>query len=234
MASQPSIEPTATSLEELFKRRNLQAEDIRLVVVSGVAYLDGSVASYQQKKGIGAAVATLANVREVVNRLRVTPSSARSDKEVAQNIIAALEKDPMLSLYAIAVAVKDGVVELRGRVSSISGKIAAEAAAWSACGVRHVVNRMEVTPETALDPTNLGLAIKRGLESCLGLSPSAFEVRIDKGMAILTGSVASHDQRLAAEDLVRYHPLVRQVDNRLRVPGPEQRPPSLSQLPPSA
>ena len=231
MAHEPSMEPSASSLQELFRQRNLQAEDVRLVVVKGVAYLDGSVASYRQKKAMAADLATLPHVRQVVNRLRVTPFSPCSDKEVAQDIVSALEKDGILSLYAIGVDVDDGVVELAGHVFSTSGKIAAEAAAWSVLGVRHVVNRIQVTPETAIDPNELGLAIKRSLQSCLGLFPSAFDVYIDKGAAILTGSVASDDQRLAAEDLVRYHPLIHRVVNQLEVQGQGQPPAPLSNLP---
>lgn len=234
MASQPLPGPTPNGLEARFQRRDLQAEDLRLVVVNGVAYLDGAVASYQQKKAIGAAVATLPNVREVVNRLRVAPCSLRSDKEIAQNLIAALQKDAVLSLYSVGVAVKDGVVELKGHVSSISGKVAAEAAAWSVCGVRHVINRLEVAPEAALDPAELGLALKRSLQIYLGLPPTAIDVRIDQGAAYLTGTVASPHQRLIAEDLVRYHPLIRQVVNRLQVAEAGQPRPALSDLPPPA
>jgi len=224
------MQPSARGLEELLQRRHLPGEDIRLVVVTGVAYLDGSVASYQQKKALEAAVASLPKVRQVVNRLRVTPYSARSNQEVAQNVMAALQREGILSRHAIAVAVHDSVVELKGHVSSIFAKIAAEAVAWSACGVRHVVNRIEVIPESAQDPAELRMAIKRGLQSCLGLSPSTFDVRIERGMVILTGSVSSDDQRWAAEDLVRYYPLVRQVDNQLQVRKPSEPPTPLSHL----
>jgi osmotically-inducible protein OsmY len=234
MASQLARKVSTSSPEELFKGGDLQAREVRLRVVKGVAYLDGSVASYQQKKAMGAAVASLPSVRRVVNRLRVTPFSARSDNEVTQNVVTALQKDPILSIYSLAVAVNDGVVELRGQVPSLSGKIAAEALAWSVCGVRHVVNRIEVALETALDTSELGLAIKRGLQSYLGLPATAFDVRINKDTAILTGSVASHDQRWAAEDLVRYYPLVRQVDNRLQVRKPGHPPTPLSHLSPAA
>jgi hypothetical protein len=40
MARLRSTEPTGSSLEELCKGRNVQAEDNRMVMVNGVAYLD--------------------------------------------------------------------------------------------------------------------------------------------------------------------------------------------------
>lgn len=204
---------------EAAQRQGL-SRDVRLVVVHGVAYLDGPVASYHQKKAIASTVATLPNVRQVVNRLRVIPGNPRHDGEIAQNIAERLRQDPILSLYSLSVSVDDGVVTLSGQVSSISGRIAAEAVAWSVCGVRHVINRIEVTPMEALTPAELGPAIKASLLTCLGLVPSAVDVRVEKDAAFLIGYVASQEQRLAAEDLVRYHPHIRRVVNQLQVQPP--------------
>lgn len=220
MARQPARKRPANATAEMLKREGLQGQDVRLVVVNGVAYLDGPVASYQQKRAIASTVATLPSVRQVVNRLRVIPGNPRDDAEIAQNIVERLRLDPILSLYSIGVSVDDGVVALTGRVSSISGKIAVEAAAWSLCGVRHVINRIEVAPAKALDPAELNLMIKGNLLFSLGLPPSAIDVRVEGGAAYLTGYVASQEQRLTAEDLVRYQPHIRQVVNQLRVRPP--------------
>ncbi len=222
------------TVEELLKRRHLEAEEVRLVVVDGVAYLDGCVASYRQKKALASTAASLPNVREVANRLRVVPGSTRGDRQIKEEVLQALQKDPLLSLYAIDVTVRDGVVELAGRVSSLSGRITAEALAWSVCGVRHVINHLEVAPEKALDSADLALALKQGLQSYLGLPDSTIEVHIERGTAYLKGSVATPDQRLMAEDLIRYHPLINQVVNQLQVREPVQPPAMLSNLPPSA
>jgi len=146
--------PPRSSVEELFQRRNLGAEDVRLVVVNGVAHLDGHVASYHQKKALASAVAALPHVRGVANRLRVTPGCIRSDAQVRERVQEALQKGPILSLYPMAVAVNDGVVELRGKTSSLSERTAAEALAWSACGVHHVVNRLEVVPQRPWTPAS--------------------------------------------------------------------------------
>jgi len=217
MVGQPARKQPESSGAKPFKWQGFQSPDVRLIVVNGVAYLDGPVASYHQKKAIASAVAALPNVRQVVNRLRVVPGNPRDDAEIAQNILERLRRDPILSLYDIGVSVDDGVVTLAGRVSSISGRIAAEASAWSVCGVRHVINRIELTPAKALDPAELSLILQGSLYSFLGLSPSAIRVRVEKGAAYLTGHVASQEQRLAAEDLVRYHPHIQQVVNRLQI-----------------
>lgn len=216
--------------EEVIRRCKLAGEDLKLIIVSGVAYLDGSVASYRQKREVATVVAALPNVRRVVNRLRVAPAGPRSDRQIAQEVLQALSDDPVLSFSTIGVEVIDGVVELTGRVGSLLSRIAAETIAWSAPGVRHVINRLEVAPETALDPQVLSVAIKRGLQSGLGLEPNQFSVAIDQGVVYLQGNVPSSYHRFAAEDMVRWYPFIREVVNQLQVSAPEP----LSNQPPAA
>lgn len=207
----------------------LESEGIRLSIVGRVAYLDGTVPSYQEKKSISQVAAGLPNVDKVVNRLRVAPSSPRSDQSIAGNVLAALKRDPVLRLHSISVRATDGVVELTGAVSDISARIAAEAAAWSVCGVSHIVNRLEIIGEGegAGDPTS---ELRRALASLLGPDASSVKIELSRGSACLRGSVCSAEEKLAVEDMVRWHPLVHGVVNQLTV----QEPRSLNSLPPSA
>ena len=121
--------------------------DVRLSVVGGVAYLDGRVSCYERKKALSRLAAELPSVERVENRLRVAPGSLRSDRTIESEVSAALKIDPSLMGEHISVKVKDGVVELRGKVGHISARVAAERAAWSACGVQHVENRLEFLPQ---------------------------------------------------------------------------------------
>lgn len=205
----------------------LESEGIRLSIVGRVAYLDGTVSSYQEKRSISQVAAGLPNVDKLVNRLRVAPSSPRADQTVAGNILAALKNDPVLRPHSISVSVADGVVELKGAVSDISARIAAEAAAWSVCGVKHVVNRLEMVGESRVDPAS---ELRRTLASLLGPGASSVKIELSRGAAYLRGSVRSAEEKLAVEDMVRWHPLVHGVVNQLTV----QEPRSLNSLPPSA
>jgi len=204
------------SLSEQTEQGGLPGQDVPLTTINGVAYLDGPVASYDQKKAAASIAASLSDVRRVVNRLRVIPGNPRAEAEIRENIGERLRHDPSLSRNSIGVSVDDGVVTLIGKVSSISSKIAAEVVAWSVSGVRHVVNRIKVTTK-ALDPLELGSAIKSNLINSLGLLASDIDVRVAKGTVYLQGHVASQEHRLAAEDLVRNHPQVRRAVNRLQV-----------------
>lgn len=121
---------------------NPQAGNVRLTLVGSVAYLDGSVASYQQKKAIERLTASLPRVSKVVNRLRVVPCARRPDPAIQADLIAALREEPALPDQGIDVRVSDGVVELLGTVPDASARTSAEAVAWSIWGVQHVVNRL--------------------------------------------------------------------------------------------
>jgi len=203
----------------------LEGEGVRLSIVGRVAYLDGSVSSYQEKRSIDLVAADLPDIEKVVNRLRVAPSSPRSDENIARNVLAALKKDPVLRPHTISVVAMDGVVELSGAVTDISARIAAEAAAWSACGVSHVVNRLEIAGAVDL-ASDLG----RSLASLLGPRASSVRIDLSQGSAYLRGSVRSAEEKLAVEDMVRWHPLVHGVVNQLTV----REHASLNSLPPSA
>lgn len=125
--------------------------DMRLFVVGRIAYLEGSVSCYDRKKALAQLAADLPLVEQVVNRLRVAPGSPRSDRAIEEAALAALKMDPVLEPEDVSVKVADGVMELRGRVGDASARIAAEAAAWSASGVRHVVNNLSVLGEKPLN-----------------------------------------------------------------------------------
>lgn len=124
--------------------RDASEGEVRLAVVGKVAYLDGSVGSYRQKKAIGKVTASLPRVSRVVNRLRVVPCTPRPDAAIRSDVEAALAEHPELRGWGLSISVSDGVVELRGVLPSPGACTAAEAIAWSVCGVQHVVNRLAV------------------------------------------------------------------------------------------
>ncbi len=123
--------------------------EVRLLRVGRIVYLEGSVSSFERKRRLADLAAELPSVKKVVNRLRVVPASHRPDRKVKEEVLAALRMPP-LGERDISVSVADGVVSLEGTVPDISTRIAAEAAAWSACGVRHVENRLDIQPRARL------------------------------------------------------------------------------------
>ncbi|HEU4759179.1 MAG TPA: BON domain-containing protein [Dehalococcoidia bacterium] len=118
--------------------------EVRLLWVGEVVYLEGRVHSYERKKRLAQLAAEMPSVTKVVNRLRVVPGSHLPDERVREQVLTALGLGSLVTRADISVRVRDGVVELQGTVPDISTRIAAEVAAWSACGVQHVANRLQV------------------------------------------------------------------------------------------
>ena len=191
--------------------------DVRLRVVGRTAYVEGSVPSYERKKSLSRVVERLPGVDRVVNRLCVAPSCHRADEAVTQAVLAALGRNHLLRLEGISVTAAEGVVELRGAVPGISSRVAAEAIAWSVTGVTHVHNRLELAGGAHAGSAAVTEELQQGLRSTLGASATSIDLTYRRGVVRLRGGVASADERLAAEDWLRWHPMVRRVVNELAV-----------------
>src|SRR5690606_28494334 len=89
-------------------------------------------------------------VRAVVDRLEV-PREGRSDGVVRAQVEEALRADPALEIAAPIVRVIDGVVTLRGAVSSHAMRELAERVARSVRGVRDVVSQLEIRSDPRSD-----------------------------------------------------------------------------------
>lgn len=131
-------------------------QDIRLSLVGGVAYLDGRVSCYERKRALTHLVQGLPSVERVVNRLRVAPGCLRSDRTIEEEVRAVLRIDPALQLERVLVKAIDGVVELTGVAPDLATRMAAETAAWSACGVHHVENRLRLSQRQDHPLSSLG------------------------------------------------------------------------------
>jgi osmotically-inducible protein OsmY len=116
---------------------------ISVFVVGGWVTLVGLVNSQAERSAAEATIAVLAGVRGIDNRLRV--DRPVEDKPIVQGIERAFHRSAELDCKHILVeAAPDGEVQLRGTVRSWAELHDAERAAWSAPGVRGVVNRLAV------------------------------------------------------------------------------------------
>ena len=121
---------------------SIPEENIKVKVERGVVTLDGSVEWDFQRAAAGKAVAKLASVQEVLNRITLKPKITPSD--LKQKIQAAFLRDATIDASRVQVEVLGSKVTLRGQVRSLAEKEEAEKAAWAAPGIVFVENMLEV------------------------------------------------------------------------------------------
>jgi osmotically-inducible protein OsmY len=118
-------------------------ERVRLSVSDSWIILEGTVQWQYQRDAAAAAVRVLAGVRGVSNHIEVEPPVA-TPADVSHRIENALRRIAELDCKHIVVQIADGQVTLRGTVRSWAERQDAERAAWSAPGVRAVIDRLMV------------------------------------------------------------------------------------------
>ena len=117
---------------------------IKATVTAGWVTLSGSTAWHYQRNAAAQALRYLGGVRGVTNAITVMPAIA-SPTDVSQRIERALRRSAELDSKNVVVQAHDGLVTLRGTVRSWAERVDAERAAWSAPGVREVVDKLAVT-----------------------------------------------------------------------------------------
>ena len=202
------------------QHRLVDTGNLEVLVSGGVVQIDGEVGSYQQKKAINRLVAASPGVRRVVNRLRVVPAAPVGDSALAKRVEQAIGAEATLGGGAISVSARGGHVELKGTVDTGTARLDAEYAAWHVPGVRQVTNKVHVGTGRIVEERELGRSLEDALTWCLEMEPWRISVEIERGVAHLSGRVPSREYAREAEDLVRWHPEIADVVNRLTVEAP--------------
>jgi osmotically-inducible protein OsmY len=120
-------------------------EKLKVGISGGWLTLDGDVASQFQRATAETAVASLAGVRGVTNRIVIKPEI--KPVAVKEKIEQAFRRAAELDAEGVRVDVQGDTVRLRGRVRSWGERAAAERAAWSVAGVASVLDDVVVQSE---------------------------------------------------------------------------------------
>ncbi|MDP4003347.1 BON domain-containing protein [Methylobacterium sp. NEAU K] len=115
---------------------------VQVQVQDGWVTLTGQVEWQYQKEEARAAIKRLSGVTGIINKIEVAPKADAAD--VRSKILAALKRNAEVESDAIQVTVKDAKVTLEGKVHAWHERNLAENAAWSAPGVRAVVDHLTV------------------------------------------------------------------------------------------
>ena len=210
-------------------------------VTSGIVTLSGVVDNIKAKNAAEQDAKNTTGVFSVRNYLKVRPARPLPDDALAQNVKAALLRDPVVDSYQIDVKAGNGTVTLEGKVDSYYEKSQAEDVANRINGVVLVSNNLEVKNpgityyNLRWDPyyhyhpyyhASTGLTYRSDAEIRNDINDELFwspfvdadevQVAVDNRVATLTGAVDSWNEFNAAADNAREGGAVG-VINRLKV-----------------
>jgi osmotically-inducible protein OsmY len=149
--------------------------------------------------------------------LRHDPTPPKTDAEIAAALGRALGYDPRVPAAGVTPGADGGWVTLRGVVSDLAAKRAAERLARHTTGVVGVTNRIKVRPPDI--PSDAELV--RDIEGALQKNPytEAYEIRVEArdGDVSLSGAVETQFEKAEAERVAASVAGVTRVANWLRV-----------------
>jgi len=142
-----------------------------------------------------------------------------SDLSVKQEVEAELQWEPSVNAAGIRVAVKEGVVTLSGRISTLAEKYAAARVAARVDGVKVVVNELEIglLPADQRSDEEITRAVANTLAWNTSIPIDSIKAQVSQGWVTLEGTVEWHYQRAAAERAVRHLRGVKGVTNNIVV-----------------
>lgn len=202
-------------LQELKWDATIQPNEVGVSVKDGVVTLSGWVDSYLKKWAAEEAAHRVPGVKAVANDIEVKLVTERTDADIAEAAIHALDWDAGVPSDKIKVTVSKGWVTLRGEVEWQFQRQDAERVVRRLSGVKGVTNLIVVKPRaTAQD-------LKRKIEDALvrnaQIDAERITVEVQGTKAILRGSVRSWAEKDEAERVAWLAPGITEVENLIRV-----------------
>jgi osmotically-inducible protein OsmY len=156
-------------------------------------------------------------MKAVANDLnvRLIGEYQRTDSDIAQAAVNALQWNTVVPANRVTVAVSNGWIALKGNLDWQYQKDAAARAVRDLTGVRGVNNNIVVQPrvKSADVQDKIEAAFKRSAE----IDARRIAVTAQDSKVILTGNVRSWAERQEAEHAAWAAPGVTQVDDRLSI-----------------
>lgn len=227
---------------EFERRINLHRFPLRVLSSGEMLVLDGHAENVAAKRLAICIARALAGAEvTVIDALDVTPAPSMADGDMLEAFTHALLESPELkpitlrrhhrnelqmvrlgtdegALGAIEFAISEGVVELTGRVPSLSHRRVVEALAWWLPGCRNVINGLRVDPPQQDGDRELADAVGLVLEIDPSLPESQpIGVDVTFGVVTLRGALHNAAQRRRAEHDAWCVEGVREVRNAIEV-----------------
>jgi len=128
----------------------------------------------------------------------------KTDSQLHQDVLETLSFEPLLDASKIAIAVKDGVVTLRGEVPSYAEFWTTEHVTKNVAGVRAVAQEIKVVlpKQHVRNDADIAEAAANALQGDV-IVPGGIKVKVTDGWVTLSGETKWQYQRKHAESAVR-------------------------------
>ena len=206
--------------EELEWEPSVDASQIGVAATQpGIVTLTGTVATYAEKVSAERAAKRLSGVRAVANDIEVRPigSMKRTDTDIAQAVLRALDWDIAVPHEKIKARVDDGWVTLEGEVALQFQRAAAENAVRRLNGVRGVTNQIRLQVRPSVQPAEVKDRIEAALRRSAEIDARGIQVDAKDSMITLRGKVRTWAERDEAERAAWGAPGVLAVKDELTV-----------------
>jgi osmotically-inducible protein OsmY len=194
--------------------------DHREIAVSvsgeGVITLRGTVGSLRQRRDAAEAVKRVYGVQKVENNLDVRPliGDRREDAILRGEVLQALALNVLVP-SGVDANVRDGIVELSGKVNWNFEREEAEAAASNVRGVRAIRSELVLIP--GAKTVDVKGAIEQALKRNATIDADGVSVETSDGKVTLKGFVSSWAARDAAIEAAWSAPNVTQVEDHIGI-----------------
>jgi osmotically-inducible protein OsmY len=202
-------------LAELKWDAQIQPNEIGVSVRDGVVTLTGWVDSYLKKWSAEEAAHKVAGVKAVANDIEIKLATERTDPDIAEAAVHALEWDVFVPSDRVHVTVSKGWVTLKGEVEWQYQKEDAERVVRRLTGVKGVTNLITVKPRVT--PSELKKKIENALVRNAEIDAHKITVEVQGSKAILKGTVRAWAEKEEAARVAWSAPGITSVENRITV-----------------
>ncbi len=202
-------------LAELKWNAQIQPNEIGVSVKDGVVTLTGWVDSYLKSWSAEEAAHKVAGVKAVANDIEVKLATERTDPDIAEAAVHALEWDASVPSDKVHVTVSKGWVTLKGEVEWQYQKEDAERVVRRLTGVKGVTNLITVKPR--ITPSELKKKIENALVRNAEIDANKITVEVQGSKAILKGTVRAWAEKEEAARVAWSAPGITSVENLIMV-----------------
>ena len=202
-------------LAELKWDAQIQPNEIGVSVKDGVVTLTGWVDSYLKKWSAEDAAHKVAGVKAVANDIEIKLATERTDSDIAEAAVHALEWDAGVPSDRVKATVSKGWVTLKGEVEWQYQKQDAEQVVRRLAGVKGVANLITVKPHVT--PSELKKKIEDALVRNAEIDANKITVEVQGSKAILKGTVRAWAEKEEAARVAWSAPGITSVENRITV-----------------